>query len=142
MTTRKATAIWEGGLRSGKGNFKADSGVISGPYSFSSRFDNGIGTSPEELLAAAEACCFCMAVCNNLEKAGTPASRIEVNATCIGDMVSDHLRITTLKLFVRGTVTNCDAATFQRLCLECKDNCTISMALKNNIRVELETKLL
>src|SRR5262245_19814260 len=141
MTTRKATAIWEGGLRSGKGNFKADSGVISGPYSFSSRFDNGIGTNPEELLAAAEACCFGMAVCNNLEKAGTPASRLEVNAACIGDMVSDHLRITTIKLFVRGTVANCDSATFQRLCAECKDNCTVSMALKNNIRVELDSKL-
>src|SRR5262245_52321918 len=112
MTMRKATAIWEGGLRSGKGNFKADSGVISGPYSFSSRFDNGIGTCPEELLAAAEACCFCMTICNNLEKAGIPASRLEVNAVCVGDMVSDNLRVTTLKLSVRATVPNCDATTF------------------------------
>src|SRR6188508_2492770 len=98
MTTRKATAVWEGGFRSGKGSFKAESGVTSGHYSFNSCYDTGVGTNPEEILAAAEACCFVMTLCNHLEKAGTPASRLEVNATCICDMVADQLRITTLKL--------------------------------------------
>ena len=141
MTMHKATAVWEGGFRSGKGSFKTDSGVINGHYSFGSCFDNGIGTSPEEILAAAEACCFVMALCNYLEKAGTPASRLEVNAACICDRVADHLRITTLKLNVRGTVPNIDGASFQRCCADVKDSCTVSVALKNNVRIDLETKL-
>src|SRR5262245_33562160 len=136
MTTRKATAIWEGGFRSGKGNFKTDSGAINGQYTFGSCFDNDMGTSPEEILAAAEACCFVMALCNYLEKAGTPASRLEVNATCVCDMVADRLRITALKLNVRGAVPNIDAASFQRCCSDVKDNCTVSLAFKNNIRID------
>ena len=141
MTTRKATAVWEGALRSGKGSFKGESGVAAGTFSFGSRFENGIGTNPEELLASAEACCFVMALCSCLEKAGTPASRLDVNAACLCDKVGDVLKITTIKLFVKGSVSNMDAATFQRLCHEVKDTCPVSTALKGCVRIELETKL-
>ncbi|MFT3771609.1 MAG: OsmC family peroxiredoxin [Minicystis sp.] len=141
MTTRKATAVWEGGFRSGKGTFKAESGMVTSGYSFVSRFDNGIGTNPEELLASAEACCFVMGLCTSLEKAGTPANRIEVHAACFSDKVGEHLRITTMKLLVRGTVPNIDVATFTRLCHEVKETSPVSTAIKGSVRIEIEPKL-
>ncbi|HST06657.1 MAG TPA: OsmC family peroxiredoxin, partial [Gemmatimonadaceae bacterium] len=82
MPTRKATAVWEGGLKTGRGTFKAESGAIGGQYNFSSRFESGSGSNPEELLAAAEAACFSMALGAGLEKNGTPATRIETTAAC------------------------------------------------------------
>src|SRR6476619_4549104 len=71
MATRRSSARWEGGLKGGKGTFKGESGAIGGQYSFSSRFEEGVGSNPEELLAAAEAACYSMALSGNLEKNGT-----------------------------------------------------------------------
>ena len=82
MPTRKATAVWEGGLKNGKGSFKGESGSISAQYNFSSRFESGAGSNPEELLAAAEAACFSMALAGGLEKNGTPATKVETSAAC------------------------------------------------------------
>src|SRR5829696_8176252 len=77
MPTRRANAKWEGGLKGGKGTFKGEGGSIGGQYSFGSRFENGVGSNPEELLAAAEAACFSMALAGNLEKNGTPPTSVE-----------------------------------------------------------------
>src|SRR6185312_13776517 len=82
MPTRKASAIWEKGLQNGKGSFKGESGTISGNYSFGSRFESAAGSNPEELLAAAEAACFSMALALGLEKNGTPAEKVETSAAC------------------------------------------------------------
>src|SRR5687767_13636511 len=89
MPTRNATATWDGGLKGGKGNFRGESGAIQGAYSFGSRFENAGGTNPEELLAAAEAACFSMALSGGLEKAGTPATRVETRAACTVEKVGD-----------------------------------------------------
>jgi lipoyl-dependent peroxiredoxin len=80
MPTRRSSAKWEGGLKTGKGTFKGESGAIGGQYSFSSRFENGVGSNPEELLAAAEAACFSMALSGGLEKNGTLPTSIETSA--------------------------------------------------------------
>src|SRR4029434_4715638 len=82
MPNRKASAVWEGGLKGGKGTFKAGTGGIAGNYSFSSRFEEGTGSNPEELLAAAHAACFSMALSAQLEGNGTPPTRVETNAVC------------------------------------------------------------
>src|SRR2546422_8125074 len=80
MTTSRATAVWEGKLRDGKGSFKAGSGAFSGSYSFRTRFEGAAGTNPEELIAAAHAACLSMALAAGLDQAGTPATRIETTA--------------------------------------------------------------
>src|SRR5205823_11368310 len=81
MATRTESAVWEGTLKQGKGTMKLGSGAFEGPYSFSSRFEEGKGTNPEELIGAAEAGCFSMALSLNLEKAGHPDKRISTTAT-------------------------------------------------------------
>ena len=81
MPTRTASAKWEGGLKGGRGNFSGQTG-LGGQYNFSSRFENGTGSNPEELLAAAEAACFSMALSSNLEKSGKPPASVETTARC------------------------------------------------------------
>jgi osmotically inducible protein OsmC len=141
MTFRRSTIVWEGGLRSGKGSVKSDSGSINAMCSFGSRFENNAGSNPEELLAAAEACCYTMALCSGLEKAGCTPGRIETQAICTTDKVGEVFRITAIKLTVRGTVPNIDAAAFQRLAQDARDNCPVSLALKGSVRLELDCKL-
>ena len=94
-TTSKASATWEGVLRSGKGRFEAGSGAFRGDYSFATRFEGAKGTNPEELLAAAHAACFSMALSVGLEQAGTPATRITTTAHCTVDKVGDGFKVTT-----------------------------------------------
>lgn len=142
MTTRKATVVWEGGLRSGKGTCKSDSNAINVPYSFGTRFENTPGSNPEELLAAAEASCYTMTLCGNLEKAGTPANRIETQAMCTIDRAGDIFKITGIKLVVRGAVPNIDPGAFQRLAQEAREVCPVSLALKGGVRLELDCKLI
>jgi osmotically inducible protein OsmC len=141
MFMRKATAVWEGGARGGKGNIKSESGTINAAYSYGSRFENGLGASPEELLAAAEAISFVMTLCAHLEKAGTPATRLEAHAACSLDKRSDNCWISSIKLIVRCSVPNLDPLAFQRHAQEARDNCPISLALKGGVRVELDCKL-
>src|SRR5437762_2050028 len=88
MPTRKSSAVWNGGLKGGTGTFRGESG-LAGSYSYGSRFENGKGSNPEELLAAAEAACFTMALGSALEKNGTPATTIETNAACTIEKVAD-----------------------------------------------------
>src|SRR5574338_574495 len=87
MATRTGSAVWEGTLKQGSGTMKLGSGAFDGPYSFSSRFEEGKGTNPEELIAAAEAGCYSMALSANLEKAGHPAKQVRSTATVKLEMV-------------------------------------------------------
>lgn len=141
MPTRKATAVWEGGLKSGKGTFKGESGAIGGQYNFSSRFESGVGSNPEELLAAAEAACFSMALSGGLEKAGTPATRIETSAACTVEAVPGGFGITKIKLNVQATVPNADKVKFQQIANETKDGCPVSKAFKGNVEITVEARL-
>src|SRR6476661_7694507 len=113
MPTRHASAVWEGGLQQGKGSFKGESGAINGAYSFGSRFADASGSNPEELLAAAEAACYSMALSLGLERAGATPQRIETSAACTIDKAGDGFKITSMKLNVRATVKNVDAAKFK-----------------------------
>lgn len=141
MPTRKATATWEGGLKTGKGSFKADSGAIGGQYNFSSRFESGKGSNPEELLAAAEAACFSMALAGGLEKNGTPATKIETTAAATIESVPGGFGITTMKLNVQATVPKIDKVKFDQIAQETKEGCPVSKALKGNVNIVLEARL-
>lgn len=141
MPTRKATATWEGTLKTGHGNLKTAAG-LAGNYTFASRFESGTGTNPEELLAAAEAACFSMALSQNLEKAGKPPSRIDTEAACVLEASNGGVRISSMKLMVRAAVPGLDAASLQRIAETTRDTCPVSNALKGNVKVELESKLM
>ena len=141
MTTSRASAVWEGKLRDGKGNFKAGSGAFSGNYSFQTRFEGAQGTNPEELIAAAHAACYSMALSAGLEQGGTPATRVETTAACTIDKVGAGFKITTMDLTVRAKVPGIDAAKFQQAAQAAKDGCPVSGALKGNVQVKLDAKL-
>src|ERR1700749_3330848 len=107
MPTRSASAKWEGGLKGGKGSFSGQTG-LGGQYNFSSRFENGQGSNPEELLAAAEAACFSMALSAGRERNGTPPTSVETKASCTIEKVCDGFSITKMVLDVTASVPNLD----------------------------------
>ena len=129
MPTRNASAVWNGGLKGGNGSFKGETG-LGGSYSFGSRFENASGSNPEELLAAAEAACFSMALSGNLEKNGTPPTKVETSAACTIEKVDDKMTVTKIALVVSASVPNVDKATFDRLVEETRTGCPVSRALK------------
>ena len=129
MPTRKASAVWNGGLKGGNGTFKGETG-LGGAYSFGSRFENGSGSNPEERLAAAEAACFSMALSGNLEKNGTPPTRIETTGACTIEKVEDKMTVTRIELTVKATVPKVDKPTFDQLVEETRTGCPVSRALK------------
>ena len=140
MLTRNASAPWEGGLKGGKGSFEGESGSVGGAYSFTTRFENTPGTNPEELLAAAEAACYSMALSADLEKAGTPAERVQTDAACTLDFVDGKPTITTLRLKVRAKVPGVDAATFEKAAQGTKVGCPVSRALAG-VDIQVEAQL-
>lgn len=140
MATRNGSAIWEGTLKGGKGTMKLGSGTYEGPYSFSSRFEEGTGTNPEELIGAAEAGCFSMALSSNLEKAGHPAKRISTKATVKLEMVDGGPRITTIDLECEAEVPGIDSAKFQEQAELTKKKCPVSVALSAT-PINLKAKL-
>jgi osmotically inducible protein OsmC len=140
-TTSKASATWEGVLRSGKGRFEAGSGAFKGDYSFATRFEGAKGTNPEELLAAAHAACFSMALAVGLERAGTPATRITTMAHCTVDKVGDGFKVTTMRLDVRGVVPGAAPAAFQTAADAAKTGCPISGVMAGNVKVEMDARL-
>jgi len=140
MPTRTATATWEGGLKGGKGSFKGESGAISANYSFGSRFENGAGSNPEELLAAAEAACFSMALAVGLEQAGTPSTKIDTKAACTVEKQAEGFTITTMKLTVRATVPGVDKAAFQKAVQATKVGCPVSKAL-TGVKIDVDAEL-
>jgi lipoyl-dependent peroxiredoxin len=141
MPTRKATAAWEGGLQKGTGSFRGESGAISATYSFGSRFENAKGSNPEELLAAAEAACYSMALSGGLERAKTPPTRIDTTAACTIDRVGDGFKITTMHLVVRASVPGITAEAFSKAAEETKTACPVSSALKGNVTITLDAQL-
>ena len=141
MPTRTAKAAWEGGIKSGKGTVEVESGTLKAQSNFSGRFENGSGSNPEELLAASEAACFSMALSGNLERNGTPATRIETSAACTVAPAGNGFKITTMKLTVTATVPNIDDAKFQQVAEETKKTCPISMAIIGNVDLQMTATL-
>ena len=141
MPTSQAMAVWEGKLKDGKGNFKAGSSSFSGPYTFATRFEGKNGTNPEELIAAAHAACFSMALSAGLEKAGKPVTRVETTAACTLEMVEGAPKITKMELKVRGRVPGLDQAGFQQAAEEAKHGCPVSKALAGIPQITLDATL-
>ena len=141
MPTSSASAGWEGGLKSGRGNFRAGSGAFEGAYSFPTRFEGARGTNPEELIAAAHAACLSMALSAGLEKSGTPASRIATKASCTIDKVGEGFKITRMQLEVRGKVPGLDQAGFAKAADAAKKGCPVSGALQGNVPIEMDARL-
>lgn len=138
---RKAEARWSGDLKSGKGNVKLGSGAYEGPYSFISRFESGTGTNPEELLGAAHAACFTMALSNMLATAGHAPKNVTTTATVHLEKTDGKFGITGVDLVTRGQVPGIAEAEFQRLAQDAKVNCIISRALAS-VPMTLDAKLL
>jgi osmotically inducible protein OsmC len=131
---RKASAIWKGGLKDGKGSVSSASGVLNNtPYSFTTRFENGQGTNPEELIAAAHASCFSMALSVQLGTANLTPTSIETSATLTFEKLDSGWTITASHLDVVGRVPGADQATFQKLADNAKSGCPVSKVLKANI---------
>lgn len=141
MPTRTATASWKGGLRGGKGSFDGESGAISGQYSFGSRFEEAGGTNPEELLAAAEAACYSMALAGALEGAGMQPESVETTARCTIERNGGGFTITRMALSVVASVPGADRDTFKDLAQQTKDNCPVSKALLGNVQIDVDARL-
>ena len=139
MPTRSANAEWKGGVK-GQGTFSGQTG-IGGQYNFSSRFENGVGSNPEELLAAAEAACFSMALAFALDKQGHPATSVQTKADCTIEKQGEGFKITRMMLHVQAAVPGVDAAKFQSIAQATKEGCPVSTALKGNVQLDIEAKL-
>ena len=134
---RKASAVWRGGLKDGKGTISSESGVLKEtPYSFSTRFENGIGTNPEELIAAAHAGCFSMAFSAELGKAGITPESIHTTATITMDKTDAGWTVTESHLDVAAKIPGVDPAKFTAAANAAKAGCPISRLLKANVTMD------
>ncbi len=137
---RKASANWQGGLKDGKGNISTDSTVLNKTqYSFGTRFENGVGTNPEELIAAAHAGCFSMALSAELGKAGITPESIDTTATVTFDKLESGWTITESNLDVTAKIPGGDEKAFQEAANTAKANCPISRVL--NAKITMNAKL-
>ena len=136
MIDRTADAHWEGTLKEGKGRIKLGSGALEGPYAFGTRFENAAGTNPEELLGAAHAACFTMALGHQLSVAGHPPASLDTTATVHLDKVGEGFSITGVDLVTRGKVPGADDALFQKLAKEMSEKCIVSRALSVPIKLQ------
>ena len=141
MAIRKAKAVWEGKLRDGKGTFAGGSGKFSGTYDFGSRFGESAGTNPEELVGAAHAGCFSMALAGGLERAGFPPTHIETSADVTVEKLEVGFRITSIVLTCRAQVAGIDAATFATVAEATKTGCPVSAALAAVPVITLDAQL-
>ncbi len=140
-TERSSSAIWQGGLKDGKGTITSGSGVLKDlSYSFVSRFENGTGTNPEELIAAAHAGCFSMALSAELEKAGHKGDQVATTATVVLEFVAGAPTVTKIHLKTEAKVPGIDDATFQTIAKGAKENCPISRLLAA-AAIDLDAKL-
>ena len=131
---RKASVIWNGTLRGGRGTLSTESGVLSDTqYSFGTRFDEGRGTNPDELIAASLGGCFSMALSNELGLSGFHSERIETMATATLEDLSAGWTITRIQLDVRADVPGASQAQFMEAALTAKTNCPIARLLKTNV---------
>src|SRR5437667_8254750 len=129
MATRSANAVWAGDLKGGKGTVKLGSGAFEGAYSFSSRFEDGKGTNPEELIGAAHAGCFSMALAAGLGRAGFAPKRVATNAKVHLTKADAGFKISKIELQTEAEVPNIDDKTFQEQAETAKKNCPVSQAL-------------
>ena len=137
---RKASAVWKGGLKDGKGTISAPSGVLKDTqYSFSTRFENGQGTNPEELIAAAHAGCFSMALSGQLGGANLTAESISTTVTLSLEKLDAGWTITASHIDVVGKVPGADAATFQKCAEAAEKGCPVSKVL--NAKITMSAKL-
>ena len=140
MPVRSADAVWEGDLKSGKGRMKFAGGAFEGSYSFASRFEDGKGTNPEELIAAAHAGCFSMAFSGGLAKAGFIPTRVSTNAKATLEKVGEGFKITKIELSTDGVVPGIDEKKFKELADDAKKNCPVSQALAG-VNIMLNARL-
>lgn len=134
---RKASAVWRGGLKDGKGTISSESGALKETqYSFSTRFENGIGTNPEELIASAHAGCFSMALSAELGKAGITPESIHTTATITMDKTDAGFTVTGSHLDVTAKIPGVDPAKFAAAANAAKGGCPISRLLKANVTME------
>ena len=141
MATRNGSAVWRGDLQGGEGRITVGNGVHEGPYSFKSRFEDGEGTNPEELIAAAEAGCFTMALSNMLAGEGHAPDEVSTEARAILRNVDGAPTITGMEIKTRGRVPGIDQETFERVADQAKEQCVISRALAGIEDFRLEATL-
>lgn len=137
---KTASAVWQGGLKDGKGTLSTESGALKdNPYGFNTRFEGAPGTNPEELIGAAHAGCFSMALSMMLGEAGLTAERIETRAEVTLDKQSDGFAITAVHLVLRARVPGADAQTFEQIAHKAKAGCPVSKVL--NAKISLDASL-
>ena len=142
MSTRNGSAEWHGDLQSGAGTMTVGDGIFEGPYSFESRFGEGEGTNPEQLIAAAEAGCFTMALSNILSSAGHRPQSVRTNARVQLRNIDGAPTLTRIDLETEGDVPGIDAEEFQRHADDAKANCPVSRALAGIPEIVLTARLL
>ena len=140
MPVRKASARWEGSLKDGAGSMKMQSGAYEGKYSFGSRFQEDPGTNPEELIAAAHAGCFSMALTAGLGRSGFSPESVETSASAHLEKVGEGFQITRIELTTVAKVPDVDEATFQEHATGAKENCPVSKALAG-VEISLDATL-
>jgi osmotically inducible protein OsmC len=141
MPVRSSDAQWEGTLQEGKGTMRLGGGAWEGPYSFSSRFEDGAGTNPEELIAAAHAGCFSMALSGALGRAGHPPTRVRTTASVHLEKTDAGFRIPRIDLVTEAEVPGIDEAKFQEVAAGAKAGCPVSVVLAG-AEISLDAKLL
>jgi len=140
MAMRIGSAVWQGSLRDGRGTVKVESGLFEGPYSFVSRFETGPGTNPEELIGAAHAGCFSMALAGVLDRMKTPPRKVETTAEVMIEPVGRGFQITSIVLRTTGDVPGASEEDFRRAAEEAKANCPVSQAL-TGVRISVVAQL-
>ena len=140
MPTRSASATWNGDLKSGNGSYEGKSGALKGNYSFGTRFENAPGSNPEELIGAAHAACYSMALAHGLASAGMKPQRVNTTAAVTIDQVPGGFKITKIKLTCEASVPGADQAKFQEIANATKTGCPVSGAL-SAVPMELDAKL-
>ena len=141
MATRNGSAIWRGDLKTGTGEVTVGNGVHTGAYSFKSRFEDGNGTNPEELIAAAHAACYSMQLSAMLAEDGTPAASVETSAVCTLRNVDGKPTITAIALTTVGEVPGLTEQGFQDAAAAAKEACLITRALAGVGEITLEASL-
>lgn len=140
MPVRKAHAVWEGNLLQGNGKISLEQGTFERPYSFRSRFEEGEGTNPEELIGAAHAGCFSMALSHELDQAGFSPQRVKTTANVNLTKTGEGFEISEIELVAEATVPNIQEKIFLEHAENAKNNCPVSKALKG-VRIKLQAKL-
>ncbi len=140
MRTSQSQAVWKGGLKDGRGTMRIGNGAYEGAYTYLSRFEDGAGTNPEELIAAAHAGCYSMALSADLEKAGFPPEQVQTKATIQMGKVNNRSTITSIHLETEARVPGIEKQAFQQIAEGAKMGCPVSRALAG-VKISLEARL-